>query len=167
MKRWLTSKDWAYHSLTFSILGILFSPSGRASSSAIRCESLIGSSSDKNWDALSKVPWEGFWPNRTICWSDTVCQSPPDACHRESRTYLQSVGMLRNGLYDPIMRLWSWTATWSDDSFSFMSVCFGRSVPCDVRSLDWIAWSIFSINWLLLFADPCGERASSVWDNKC
>ena len=25
----------------------------------------------RNWLALKSVPWDGFWPKRTICWSDT------------------------------------------------------------------------------------------------
>lgn len=29
----------------------------------------------RNWLALKSVPWDGFWPNKTICWSETTCTS--------------------------------------------------------------------------------------------
>ena len=25
----------------------------------------------RNWLAWKSVPWDGFWPKRTICWSET------------------------------------------------------------------------------------------------
>lgn len=43
-----TSKLCAYHSLTFSMLGILLSPSGRLSSSTTRWDNRMGSSSERN-----------------------------------------------------------------------------------------------------------------------
>lgn len=88
LERKLTSNDWAYHSLTFSILGILLNPSGSPSSSTTRCDRRIGSSSDKNSEALSRVPWDGCCPKRIICCNETRNQNWTLSCRvgREGRT---------------------------------------------------------------------------------
>jgi hypothetical protein len=52
----ITSNDCAYQSCTFLIEGISFSPSGRSPSSCTRCASLMGSSSERNWEARKRVP---------------------------------------------------------------------------------------------------------------
>jgi len=86
----LTSKDWAYQFFTLFIEGIALRLWGSSSSSLTRCARRTGSSSDKrkneslkgksykrtstparNWLALNKVPWLGFWPKRTICCRET------------------------------------------------------------------------------------------------
>lgn len=107
LERKLTSNDWAYHSLTFSILGILLNPSGSPSSSTTRCDRRIGSSSDRNSEALSRVPWDGCWPKRIICCSETN-ESELDCSTGKVRegegSYLLFEESWRNDLSCPIVR---------------------------------------------------------------
>lgn len=112
----LTSKLCAYHSFTVFILGILFSPSGRPSSSTTLCDSLIGNSSERNCEALRSVPCDGFWPKRIICWRETGGQlqhGMPLIANR-AFTHLRFEEKMQNGGFCPIMRKRSWTSTWRD-----------------------------------------------------
>lgn len=111
----ISSNDWAYQSCTFLMEGISFNPSGNLPSSSTRWAKRIGSSSERNWEARKRVPFDRSQQEQQ--WSVTVrftCRrlfaeldhlSQADACGRKSSIVAYGAHQLLRRLPRHVLRL--------------------------------------------------------------